>query len=398
MNIKGWPERREHHHDCGVGTFACTCGVDKINTMLDECAKAVEGQEEIRLDILTNLVGQAVLVSSYKPGTPQYARFIARYISNSRQVESLRPSSPIDDEDFFEILKYRFPHFNDKLYSDVAREIEEIVNAKITVERKIPMTDKDTVIERINHANKVLDKLSKVEATPECQIPSDHPKWLNKYFPKKVEATTGGKVALDDQIRKDIIASVRTYWSFNEYQQHTHTWHSRGDFIEWLNKYWKDKFTPGPVCSHNNPGFGRKGGGPVDSTYEDLDTDNNCAKTAKQEIENITTQDVVDVHNIYADKYSPKEAASGGLIPLEEKEVIEWFERTHPNGESEEPLELIMEICKEFGRTDGDRVPTVETIEREIEAVKDRTKESSPDSFHIAEAIHKLLTKGEAGT
>lgn len=44
MNIKGWPERKEHAFDCSINHYSfCACGADPANAMRDECAKAVEG-------------------------------------------------------------------------------------------------------------------------------------------------------------------------------------------------------------------------------------------------------------------------------------------------------------------------------------------------------------------
>lgn len=39
---------------------------------------------------------------------------------------------------------------------------------------------------------------------------------------------------LSEHLASKLSAALREWWSFNEQQQHTHSWHTREDFIEKL--------------------------------------------------------------------------------------------------------------------------------------------------------------------
>lgn len=54
MNIKGWPERKDHEYWCPIlykRELGCSCGCRAANAMLNECAKAVEGMKPSSFDI-----------------------------------------------------------------------------------------------------------------------------------------------------------------------------------------------------------------------------------------------------------------------------------------------------------------------------------------------------------
>lgn len=91
-------------------------------------------------------------------------------------------------------------------------------------------------------------------------------------------------------------------------------------------------------------------------------------------------------------------AVSGGLMLLDQKAVSALIKDYFGYKDVETPAwnlrygcELSEAICAKFGRTD--RVPTVDTLEQIMS-----TSGINGDIPEGARRIHKLLTKGEAGT
>lgn len=57
--------------------------------------------------------------------------------------------------------------------------------------------------------------------------------WREEVF--RLRSELARREEAEKTLVKKISDRLRLHWSFDEYQSHTHTWHTKEDFIEWLS-------------------------------------------------------------------------------------------------------------------------------------------------------------------